>query len=415
MDTQYLPPLYRVRQHLDAGEIAEVKAALVTALESSGAASRLRPGLKVAITAGSRGIDRIAEVMSTLVDWVKGRGAKPFIVAAMGSHGGGTDKGRAAVLAKLGISAESMGAEVKVDGDTVVLAEVDGVPVHFLAAAARADAVVVVNRVKPHTSYSGKYESGLVKMLAVGLGMAQGASAVHSRGARGLASMVPRMAKAVLKNAPVILGIALVENGLDRLKIIEAIAPEKIMEREPALLEAASRLRPGLPFDQADVLVIDYLGKDLSGTGIDTKVIGRLMIAGEPEPERPRIRRIVALRLSPGAGGNAYGIGLADFTTDSLLAASDPALARMNALASTFVERARIPLSFPSDRDAISAAVSTCQNPDPSSLKIARIHSTLRLSEIILSKPLLDSISPSLPILAGPLDWPFDDRGNLFS
>jgi len=331
----------------------------------------------------------------------------------MGSHGGGTAAGRLAVLAQLGVTARGMGADIRAEGETVVLGEVSEMPVHLAATAAAADGIVVVNRVKPHTSFSGRHESGLAKMLAVGLAMQPGATAAHQRGARGLADLVPRGAELVLARAPVLFGLALLENGRDRLKLIAAVPAAEIVTAEPDLLATAARLKPGLPFDEADVLVVDFLGKDLSGTGMDTKVIGRMSIAGEPEPAGPRIRRLAALRLSPGAAGNAYGIGLADFTTAAVLREMKPELARANALASTFVERARAPLDLPSDREAILAAIATCGNPRPETLKLARIHSTLRLEELLVSRPLLEDMGAGVEVVEGPLAWPFDPAGNL--
>lgn len=403
--------MLRIAQPLAADEIEDAAFAIGRALDKGGVAGGVRPGMKVAVTAGSRGIDRIPEALKAVVDWLKKLGAFPFIVPAMGSHGKGTKEGRSEVLESLGIVEKAVGAMIVSESETVVLGQMDGVPVHCSAAAAKADGIVVVNRVKPHTSYCGRYESGLVKMMAVGLGHVPGATAIHARGVRGLCDMVPRMAEVVLDKAPVILGLALIENGLDRLVKVEAIAADKIMEREPGLLEEAIKLKPKLPFAEADVLVVDCLGKDISGTGMDTKVIGRLAIAGEPEPTCPRIQRIVALRLS--GSGSAYGIGLADVTTEALVQAMDPEATRTNALASTFLERARVPLAFPSDREAIRAAISTCANPDPETLKLARITDTLHLDEMFVTQPLLDTISDKVDVLEGPLDWEFDPGGNL--
>jgi hypothetical protein len=369
--------------------------------------------MRVAVTAGSRGIDRIAEVLRLTVDWLQSLGARPFIVPAMGSHGGQPPEGPVNLLAALGITEETVGAPVEKDPETKVLGHVKGMPVHCARTAAGADGIVVVNRIKPHTSYSGKFESGLVKMLAVGLGLRQGASLVHSQGVKAIPTIIPEMAKVVLRNARVVAGIALVENGLERLRKIEAIPADEIMSREPGLLDQARRLRPMLPFEEADVLVVDTAGKDLSGTGMDTHVIGRRFITGEPEPEVPRIKRIAVLRLSPGSKGNAYGIGLADVTTQAVVRAMDQASMLANAMTSTFVERARVPLALPSDRQAIEAAVSTCNHPDLETLKLGRIRNTLHLEELHVSESLLEDIAKSLEVVEGPLEWLFDEQGNL--
>ena len=408
-----LPPLYRIRQALDTAEISEVGFAVAAALAQERLAERVRPGMKVAITVGSRGIDRILEVTRAVVEWLREQGADPFIVAAMGSHGGSTPEGRKAVLKQLGISEESAGAPILSGGETVVLGHVGNQPIYCSAAAATADGIVVVNRIKPHTSYTGRYESGLSKMLVVGLGLEWGASVLHSRGVRQIPRLVEEMAPVALRSLPVLFGLALIENGLDRLKRIEAIPAEKIPEREPKLLQEAKALVARLPFAEAEVLVVDYLGKDISGTGMDTSVIGRLHIAGEPEPESPRIKRLVALRLSPRSQGSAYGIGLADLTTEALIRAMDPMATRANALASTFIERAKVPLAFPTDKKAIQAGVATCGHPDLASLRIARIRNTLHLSELLVSEPLLKNLDLPAKTLEGPLDWPFDLDGNL--
>lgn len=408
-----LPPLYLVRQPLVVDEISDAGAGLRSALDSARVADRVRPGMRVAVTAGSRGIDRIDELLAALVVWLRGLGADPFLVTAMGSHGGATAEGRLKVLSGLGVNEAAIGARIRAEGETVVLGEVGGLPVRLAASAASADAIVVMNRVKPHTSFSGKHESGLCKMLAVGLGMAEGAAAVHALGARGLAEAVPAMAGVILARAPVLFGVGLIENGRDRLHSIKAMPAGEIMAAEPELLLTAARLKPGLPFEAADVLVVDWLGKDLSGTGMDTKVIGRLMIAGEPEPESPRLRRVVALRLTPATAGNAYGIGLADLTTTAVTAAMKPELAAANARASTFVERARVPLALPTDREAVLTAAATCGNPRPESLSMARVHSTLVLEEMHVTGPLLERVRDRVEVISGPEPWPFDAAGNL--
>lgn len=410
-----LPPLHRIRQALDAEEITHPAADLRRALSSPALAERIRPGMRVAVTAGSRGIDRIAEVLRLTVAWLRDLGAHPFLVPAMGSHGGQPPQGPVDLLATLGITEETVGAPVEADPETVVLGYVEDMPVHCARSAAEADAILVINRIKPHTSFTGTYESGLVKMLAVGLGRRPGAESVHARGAQGIPAIIPEMAQVILRRAKVAAGIALLENGFDRLKRIEAIPAEEIMDREPRLLDEARRLRPMLPFKAADVLVVDALGKDISGTGMDTMVIGRSFLTGEPEPESPRIKRIAVLRLSPGSKGNAYGIGLADVTTRAVTGAMDPASMQANAMTSTFLERIRLPLALDSDREAIEAAVSTCNHPDRQTLRIARIRNTLHLEEMYISEALLRSVPDSVEVLEGPLEWPFDDRGNLVS
>lgn len=410
-----LPSMYRIRQDLDTDEIPDLTEAVRHALSAGSLPERVRPGMRVAVTAGSRGIDRIAELLRLTVDWLRSRGAHPFLVPSMGSHGGAPPQGPVNLLASLGITEETVGAPVEADPETVVLDRLEGLPVYCMRTAAEADGVLLVNRIKPHTSCSGPYESGLVKMLAVGLGGRRGAALVHAEGVRALTTLLPKMAKAVLARTPIVGGIALMENGLDRLKKIEWVPAEEILNREPGLLTEARQARPMLPFDEAHVLVVDSLGKDLSGTGMDTHVIGRRFITGEAEPESPRIKRVAVLRLSPGSKGNAYGIGLADVTTAAVVRDMDAASMRANAMTSTFVERARVPLALPSDREAIEAAVSTCNHPDLGTLKLGRIRNTLRLEELQVSEGLLRSLSKPVEVLEGPLAWAFDDHGSLVS
>ena len=408
-----LPPMYRIRQRIDDEEIAGLADALNGTLSAAALAERIRPGMRVAVTAGSRGIDRIAEVLRLTVAWLRSLGADPFIIPAMGSHGGRPPQGPVNLLAALGITEETVGAPVNGDHETVVLGHVEGMPVHCARTAAEADGILVANRVKPHTSYSGPIESGMTKMLAVGLGRRQGAEFVHTQGVKAMAAIIPKMAEVVLAHTKVLAGIALLENGLDRLKKIEAIPSEEIMEREPRLLDEARQLRPMLPFEEADVLVVDSFGKDLSGTGMDANVIGRRFLTGEQEPDLPRIKRIAVLRLSAGSKGNAYGIGLADVTTQAVVNAMDLASMHANAMTSTFIERVRVPLALPSDRQAIEAAVSTCNHPDLETLSLARIPNTLHLEELYVSESLLNNLWKPADVLEGPLEWPFGPDGNL--
>ena len=408
-----LPSMYRIRQGLDTDEIEDLAEEVRNALSAASMTERIHPGMRVALTAGSRGIHRIAEVLRLTAEWLRSLGAHPFIVPSMGSHGGEPPEGPVNLLDSLGITEETAGAPLEEDPETVVLGQIEGLPVHCLRTAAGADGILVINRIKPHTSCSGKYESGLTKMLTVGLGGRSGAGFVHARGAEAISALLPKMAHMVLARTRVVGGIALLENGLDRLKKLEAIPAEEILSREPGLLEEAKHLRPMLPFEEAHVLIVDSLGKDLSGTGMDTNVIGRRFITGAKEPDRPRIKRIAVLRLSPASKGNAYGIGLADVTTRAVVRDMDPASMHANAMASTFVERARVPLALPSDRQAIEAAVSTCNHSDLGTLKMGRIRDTLHLEELHVSEALLDSLSESVDVLAGPLAWTFDDQGNL--
>ncbi len=420
-----IPPLLRVRQKLEGGEIPDVAAELKVLLDSSPVTAGIKSGMRVALTAGSRGIDRIDEVLKEVVTWLRDAGAEPFIVPAMGSHAGATAGGQTALLKEFGISEEKVGAPIHSSMETEIIGTVQGIPVYLDKQALCADGIVVINRIKPHTSFHGPYESGLAKMLAVGLGKQKGASAVHALGPSALRKVVPGIAEFVLKRVRVFFGVALIENGRDRLARIEVIPGDGILDQEPELLKESYRLMPRLPFRGIDVLIVDQFGKSKSGTGLDTNVIGRMGLRGEPEPDDPFIHRIVVLDLaassgaSEGSEGSAYGIGLADITTKRVLDKMDLAAMRENALASTFVERARVPLWFDTDVQAIEAGIRTSWCPDVSRLRLARIHDTLSLEEIILTRPLYEQASGELEIIGdpevsgGPELLCFDDKGNL--
>ncbi len=412
MNEASLPGMYRIRQQLKGEDITALTDEIKKALEVSLLSERILPGMKIAVTAGSRGIDRIVEVLEATINWLTYQGASPFIIPAMGSHGGCTPIGRKQVLAELGINEDRLGVPIESNPDTVILGHVDGLPVHCLKAAAQSDGIVLMNRIKPHTSFSGKYESGLTKMLVVGLGLEHNARSVHSLGVKGLSKLLPKMAGLMFKQIPILFGMALLENGYDRLIKVEVIAAENIMKQEPKYLEEARLLQPMLPFEEADLLIVDYLGKDFSGTGMDTNVIGRLHISNEQEPEHPRIKRIAVLRLSPASKGNAYGIGLADLTTEAVAQAMDTKSTYANAMTSTFIERARLPMTLSSDKETILAAIATCNHLDTTTLKLARINNTLHLSELLVSKPFLPFLKRA-EIIEGPLDWEFDHQGNL--
>jgi hypothetical protein len=271
-----------------------------------------------------------------------------------------------------------------------------GLPVMWDRNAFAADAVVTVSRIKPHTDFRGRFESGILKMLVIGLGKREGPSAVHQMGVRGLKEVMPDSARVVLEKTRFACGLAVLENAAEQTARILVVEREELFDVEPQLLDEARNLMARLPFEELDVLVIGEMGKNYSGAGIDPNVIGRLYIVGQPEPVTPRINRIVVLDLSPESHGNAAGIGLADFTTDRLIAAIDREPFLTNSIVSTFVERSKIPLAYPTDREAIQAAIDTCWQTNSERLRVAVIPNTLELTEIWVS-PALWSIADSPP------------------
>jgi hypothetical protein len=317
-------------------------------------------------------------------------GYKPFVVAAMGSHGGATSEGQRALLAEYGVTADAMGVPVATGMDTVVLGTNPvGLPIYFDKNAYEADGIVLANRVKPHTDFHEKHESGVIKMLVIGLGKREGAGQVHKLGVRGLQEVLPAVGRFLIKNTRFALGLAIIENAQDVPAEIAALEPETIFEVEPVLLERARGLMGRLPFDQIDVLVVGELGKNYSGAGMDPNVIGRLMIETQPDFARPVVTRLAVLDVSDESHGNIVGVGFADLTTERLVSKLDDESFRINILTSCCLERARIPITLATDREVIETSIDTCWRIEPSQARIVVIPNTLELETLWVS-PLFD-------------------------
>jgi hypothetical protein len=408
-----LPPVVRVRQPLTDEALPDLAAATAEAMAPL--RPRIRAGMRIALTAGSRGIRDKPAILRAAGEALRGWGAEPFIVPAMGSHGGAVVEGQVELLADLGVTEASMGMPIRATMETVVLARLDGgPPVHLDRNAAEADGILAINRIKAHTDFGAPVESGLAKIVAIGLGKRTGAEAIHSFGPARLGHWVPRVAAVIAGSGHLLGGLGIVEDGHDRAARIAFLEPSEIGgPAEAALLAEAKRLAPGLPFDAADVLVVDRLGKDRSGSGMDTNVIGRMMIQGTPEFERPRIATIVALDITDASHGNGVGIGLADFVPLRLIARLDLATMYTNALTSGLggPQRAQLPMALPTDRDAIAAAVASCAPADPDRIRLARIRDTLDLGELWLSPALLDDLAgdPRIEVLGAPEPLRFED------
>ncbi|NLV74305.1 MAG: DUF2088 domain-containing protein [Chloroflexi bacterium] len=373
----------------------------------------LTEGSKIAITAGSRGITSMPEVLRAIVRVLRARAWQPFIFPAMGSHGGGTAEGQRGMLAELGITLESVGAPIVSSMEVVPLGSTPlGTPVYLDAAAAQADGIIVVNRIKKHTNLDAAIESGLVKMLAVGMGKHRGAAAIHRLNTSEMGDELVPCAQLVLATGKVLAGVALIEGPTNQLAELEVLAPDEIITREPVLLARAKTLTAGLPFSQCDILIVERMGKEISGTGMDCHVIGRRRIIGEPEwQDAPDIHSLVLLRLTPASHGNAVGVGLADFTTRELAQAIDWEITRANVLTSGNLERAKLPLVFESDRAALEAAGFRERGVPAEALKLAVIRDTLHLQELLVSQPLLEQLNVPCEVLAGPLPLRFDANG----
>ncbi len=334
----------------------------------------------------------------------------------MGSHGGGTAEGQRALLGELGVTEAVVGCPIKSEMDTVVVGTNSfGLPIHFDRNAYEADGIVLLNRIKPHTSFTGRYESGLLKMLSIGLGKRQGAAQVHKLGLPGLRKLVPEVGARLLEETPVVLGVAILENASEQTARIVAVEPEEILEVEPGLLDEARVLMARLPFDQIDVLIVGELGKNYSGTGLDPNVIGRQRVETMPDLPRPVITRLAVLDLSAETRGNALGIGLADLTTQRLIRGIDPNPMRVNSLTSNFLTRARVPLSLPTDKDVVAAALDTCWRIDRRDARLVLIPNTLELTTLWVSQALAHDVAGDLELALETefLPIPFAENGDL--
>ena len=407
-----IPPVVRIRQKFDASKLDDPLAVLIEELKRPGAVDALRPGQRVAVAVGSRGIANIAGITKTTIDAIKAAGANPFIVPCMGSHGGATAEGQAEVLKHLGIDEASMGAPVESSMEVVEIDRLpNGLPVYVDKIASTADAIIVINRVKPHTAFRGPIESGIMKMIAIGLGKQKGAEACHQLGFKYMAEFVPEMAQVMIKKLPIVFGVGAVENAYDETCHIEVLPADRIYEREVELQKMAKSRMPRLLFDQIDVLVVDQIGKNISGDGMDPNVTGRY-----PTPYAfggPDVNKIVVLDVTKESKGNANGVGTADFTTRRLADKMDFTATYLNGLTSTVCAPTKLATTLESDELAIKAAVKTCNVLDFTTCRLVRIRDTLHLGEIEISVPMLMEARehPDIEIVSEPYEWKFDSEG----
>lgn len=408
-----LPPLTPIQRRFDAPRIDDVPAALARALEACNGC--VRQDQRIALAVGSRGIANLPQLVAGLVEWIHRQGGQAFLVPAMGSHGGATDAGQRDVLLGYGLDEQTVGAPIESSMQTVELPRAQSpVPVYFDRNAYQADATILINRIKPHTSFHGPHESGLMKMLAIGLGKQDQARAIHDRGVRGLRDDMPAVARDVLAGANVLLGLAVVENALDQTMHIEAVRADRIPQRDAALLDMARANMPSLPADKLDLLIVDEMGKDISGLGMDPNIIGRLRIRGQAEPESPDISLIYVRGLTPRTHGNAIGIGLADITRRQVLDRIDFAATYANLATTTFLQRGMLPLLADDDAHAMSLVLDGLGRPDPARLRICRIRNTLQLDRVSVSPALLEDFQGRDDIQPlGPAAALLNDKGQM--
>jgi hypothetical protein len=408
-----LPRMVAVRQRFPGAVRIDVAAAVRAELARPEIAATIRPGMTVAVPVSSRGIANQAAIVRELVAGLRARGARPFLFPAMGSHGGATAAGQRELIEGYGVTEEAVGGPIVSRMETRVIGRVAGLGVHLDQAAAEADGIVVLGRVKPHTAFRGRYESGLMKMMAIGMGKQKGAEACHAAGFGRFHEIVPAFGREVLARAPILFGLAILENALDDTARIEAVPRAAIEQREPELLEEARRNMPGIPFAELDVLVVDEIGKNFSGDGADPNVTG--VYCTPYASGGPKVGRYVVLDLSEETHGNAVGLGMADITTARVFAKVDLDAMYVNALTNRVLNIVRMPMVMADDRQALKAAVWCCLGVEPAAARVVRIVNTSHLSELWISEALLPAARalPTLEILGDPAPPAFDAAGNL--
>lgn len=409
-----LPKMATISQSFPSNRLTDVAGALRKELNKSNIIERVRPGMRIAVAVGSRGLADLPVLVQGIVSELKRLGAKPFVIPAMGSHGGASAEGQEDVLANLGVTPQSVGCPIVSSMEVVEIGRLaNGLPVYMDKQAYEADGIVVLNRVKPHTAFRGNNESGIVKMLTIGLGKQKGAEACHAYSFKYMAEHIVLMAEQILATNKILFGIATVENAYDQISKVAAAAPEEFIELDRQLLVEAKANMASLPFKQIDVLVLDRIGKDISGDGMDPNITGRY-----PTPYAsggPEIAKMVVLDLTERTHGNANGMGTADFATRRLVNKTNFSMTYANGLTSTVVGPTHMPTILECDQDALLAAIKTCNAKDQKQARIVRIGDTLHLGKLQISEALVEEALklPGITLLSEPAELSFDAAGNL--
>ncbi len=414
-----LPKMFRIRQRLDVPRLENLEKRVDELLDQFEIRKKVKRGERIALTAGSRGIKDKPRVLKAIVARLKDLGASPFIVPCMGSHGGGTAEGQTEVLESYGITEKTMGAPIVSSVEVEKIGKTKfGTPVLIDKNILKADKIIVVNRIKLHTDFKGEFESGLIKMMVIGMGKPDGALMVHRLTIKhGFPSVLTEVGSIILKKLPILFGMGILENPYDETAYLELLEPQAMIKKEKALLKKARKMMPRLPFEQIDVLIVDELGKNVSGAGMDTNVIGRCFSINNQKPKRPRITRIFVRDLTEASHGNACGIGMAEYTTKRLVDKIDYPATFLNAFTGMTPENGRVPIFFETDREALSTAHFNSGVFDPRDLRIVWIKNTLELEHLYASEPFLREArsNPKLEITGKPFDLPFDECGNLIA
>ena len=406
----------RIKMNFPAPALADPAGSLTAMLEAQ--SEQIKPGAKVGVAVGSRGINGISGLVLRVVEFLKAQKAEPVILTAMGSHGGANNQGQTEVLASYGVTEAAMGAPILANMKvTDIGPSQNGYKVYFDREALKLDGIILLNRIKPHTDFHERIESGLLKQMVIGLGNHVGAQYVHTHGLAGLKTLIPEMAAVCLKKAPILFGIAVLENAKDTTSELHILTPEEMDQTEAQLIKKAARLMPGLPFEWIDVLVVQAMGKNISGVGIDSNITGRRFIRQDPEPDDYFIGRVACLDLTAESHGNALGVGLADVITQRLYDKIDFEYTYANVITSGFLERGMIPIVQKSDRECIQTSLNTCgRRVVDSDALIAQIANTLELSEMLVSGPLLERIDKEAKWdFIGEEEYVFSPQGELIT
>ncbi|MED1467237.1 lactate racemase domain-containing protein [Bacillus salipaludis] len=408
------PKMAKIRQKFQVESLTDIPGTVSEQFQLVNADEKIKPGMEIAITVGSRGINNIPLIVKSVAVEIKKRGATPFIIPAMGSHGGATAEGQKEMVESLGVTEEYTGCEIRSSMDVVEVGVTsEGIPVFVDKIAYNADGIIVMGRVKPHTDFKNKIESGVLKMASIGMGKHKQALALHTYGIKGISEMMPEVGKVAIKNSNTLFGIAIVENAHEETAIIEAIEPDLIEDRERELLKKAFDLMPSLPVDEIDILVVDEIGKNYSGTGMDTNIIGRIRVLGVEEPKKPAIKYVIASNLSEVSHGNALGIGLADLTTKRLFESIDLKVMNENVVTSTFLARASIPIVLENDQEALKAALRANWGVAWQEARIVRIPNTLHIGELFVSEIIFNELKDkgNIEVLENLHEMKLDEEG----
>jgi len=415
LDGVSVPKFVKVRQVFNAPVLKNIEDSLLAQLNDEKIKSLLRPKMKVAVAVGSRGIANLPQITKTTIAFLKSQSIDPFIIPAMGSHGGATAEGQKQVLAELGITEEAMGVPICSSMEVEKAGEAGGLPVYVDKYALAADGVVIINRIKPHTAFRGVIESGIIKMSVIGLGKQKEADSAHCLSMERFDKRLIPASKVTFKKANVLFGVATLENAYDQVAEVHVIPASEVWDKEPPLLEKAKKLMPKVLFNPLDILIVDRIGKNISGDGMDPNITGRFTVSyvkGELKTER-----IVVLGMTKETEGNGNGVGVADITTRRFFDEFNMAKSYINSLTAAFPPTVKIPMVMPNDDYAIKCAVKTCYRLQFEQIRAVRIKDTLHLSEIYISEALLDEAeaNPQIEILGKPEPFIYNEKGDLLT